>query len=880
MRTPQFWGRSADQSRVAITETEAAPERPAQDATAALVDALLANSSEAIITVDDAGTILFASVGASQLLGYDPESTVGASVFSFLQPEAVDAEVDLFIRRMNYEGPDLGHEVLLRHSSGDWIAVTATARLLPDSALGAAAITMKARNAEEQRRQSLHRRLVVEEFCNRLSGDLIDATDSADVLNRLQQSLEEVGLLTGADMVAMYLERHERDVLERLGHWIEPGLADDGQMQTIDIALDREAIETVLTEHCVADSMVDSPLWGDSPITRLMNSVSLLTVPFAAGTQRGVLVLTHVKPGPGWSEADGHLARSVAKLFGRALNTARAEELLALTYEKGPIGFCIRTWSGTFVDCNQQYLDLHGLSREDAEATNLRDLLHPEDWPGLAARREQLHKGEVVRLTHDNRTRRADGTWRWVRANSVRLQASGSSELFVLTSLEDVTENHDQRAELEHTARHDSLTGVANREAMRETMERLVRANHRLPNLLIIDLDRFKLINDSLGHVAGDQVLVAVVERIVEQVRDIDLVARLGGDEFAVIVPDDGPRGVYELAENLRRSMERPLDIEGRVTTQTISIGVAIGADCADVAELLVRADRAMYVAKAKGRNRHVVFDESMRHEALARLAMERELRHAIDHDQLEIYFQPEFAMDDRRIVGAEALLRWKHPVLGLLAATYFIDVAEQSGMIDEIGRFALREACRSFAEITGSADSQLMLRLNISGREFARPELPDLVRAALNESGLAPDRLCLEMTETTLMDSPEVALETFTRLHEIGVQFAIDDFGTGYSSLIYLKRFPVDALKIDRRFVEDIATNGDSRVIVESIISLGGALALEVIAEGIETETQLEILRTLGCERAQGHLVSAPLSAVEFVPFLRAQDGTQHRQD
>ncbi|NNE74750.1 MAG: EAL domain-containing protein, partial [Acidimicrobiales bacterium] len=210
-----------------------------------------------------------------------------------------------------------------------------------------------------------------------------------------------------------------------------------------------------------------------------------------------------------------------------------------------------------------------------------------------------------------------------------------------------------------------------------------------------------------------------------------------------------------------------------------------------------------------------------------------------------------------------------RHPSRGLLSAFHFIEVAEESGMIDEMGRIALREACRTFARMQASTDQGLQLRVNISAREFARPELLDLVRTALKESGLAPDRLCLEMTETTLMDSPEVALETFQRLHELGVEFAIDDFGTGYSSLTYLKRFPVDAVKIDRGFVEDIVTNNDSRAIVESIMSLATALALDVVAEGIESEQQLELLRSLGCERAQGYLVAGALPPDEFVAFI-----------
>ena len=446
----------------------------------------------------------------------------------------------------------------------------------------------------------------------------------------------------------------------------------------------------------------------------------------------------------------------------------------------------------------------------------------------------------------------------------------GLAEPLVLTSVEDIHELRDQQIALEHAATHDPLTQVPNRSTMEARIERLEREHGQLPNLLVIDVDRFKLSNDSLGHHVGDQILRAVAQRIVAQVRNADLVARLGGDEFAVVVPSLDPTHVEGLAERLRRSMQDPLVVDGRVTPQTFSIGVALGADCSSIGELLVCADRAMYAAKSQGRNRHVVFDRSMRDETVAELTVERELRSAIDHDELEMHFQPEFSVDDLRILGAEALIRWRHPTRGLLPASAFLDVAERTGMIDDIGRFALRRACMSFARTCRDAGrSDLTLRVNISAREWLRPELSDLVRSALDEAGLEAERLCLELTETTLMDV-EGALEAFARLRRIGVEFAIDDFGTGYSSLAYLKRLPVDVLKVDRSFVEDVHENADSRAIVESIMGLSRALGLDVVAEGVETNLQLEAVRGLGCRRAQGWLVGGALEPEQLLNAVR----------
>ena len=345
---------------------------------------------------------------------------------------------------------------------------------------------------------------------------------------------------------------------------------------------------------------------------------------------------------------------------------------------------------------------------------------------------------------------------------------------------------------------------------MSDAIDRLHQINGKLPAVVIVDIDRFKLINDVFGHSVGDEVLQVVAQRITSQLRPGDVVARLGGDEFAIVIQRLSHAGAVRLAQRLLRAIEAPLEIDGRTIGQTMSVGVALSEGSQDPADLLKRADRALYAAKAAGRNTHVVFDESLQDEVLARQALERELRSALTENQLEMQFQPEFSLLDGHVLGAEALLRWDHPHRGLIPADEFIPAAEHSGLIDEIGRFALREACRKFVTIPGS--DGLLLRVNISAREFSRPELPDLVEAALAESGLEPHRLCLEMTETTLMDAPQLVLATFTRLSALGVKSAIDDFGTGYSSLSYLKQFPVDTLKIDREFIHDVVDDPESR--------------------------------------------------------------------
>lgn len=838
-----------------------------------LLEAVLASSSDAILIVDGDGIITLMSAGASLLLGYDTDASVGTSVFSYLPHDEVDHVADLFYRRINYDGADLSLGLTLMHATGQWISVRVTTALLPDNELGVAAVTLRAEDGEITREGSLRRRLVVEEFCNRLSSEFMEVASPTDVPQLIQSSLKDVAILARADVASVFVTSPERDIAERLARWTNSPLAPVDGVLSIAIEPHREAIELALSETYVADDLTDPAHRAIADLVGGGGVCATLSTPFVAGPQRCLVMLGRYVPGRIWTEADAQLIRGVAKVYGRALEMARAQQLLALTYSQGPIAFSIRNGDTTLVDCNQRYLDLYGLTREQVDPRSLSEMIDPDGLDYFLSSVDRLRSGEVTQVTREVRVLTPTNRPTWARTTVVRLDTGDLSEPVYLCSMEDISEVHAQRQKLEWAATHDSLTGVANRFAMLQRIDQLVSDTGRLPHLLLTDLDRFKLINDSMGHLTGDEVLVQVGHRIVGEVGGSGLVARLGGDEFAVVVADVEEEQVRDLAERLRRALGRPLSINGRPITQTLSIGVAIGDECADATELLVRADRAMYAAKSLGRNRYVLFDASMRDEALALVAIERELRFAIDHQQLEVHFQPEFALDDRRVLGAEALVRWRHPERGLLPAAYFIDVAEQSGMIDDIGRFALREACRLFAELTAaSGDQHLVLRVNISGREFSRPELADLVRSALADSGLSPGRLCLEMTELTLMDSPEIVLETFERLHGIGVEFAIDDFGTGYSSLTYLKGYPVDALKIDQSFIGDIETQSDSLAIVESIISLGRALSLVVVAEGVETERQLEILRSIGCSRGQGFLVSPALPPAEFAALLGAE--------
>jgi diguanylate cyclase (GGDEF)-like protein/PAS domain S-box-containing protein len=503
-------------------------------------------------------------------------------------------------------------------------------------------------------------------------------------------------------------------------------------------------------------------------------------------------------------------------------------------------------------------------------------LLHAEDADRVISNEaECARSGEA--LVQEYRLSRADGRIVWIRDEMtvVRGKDGQASPLFYGVFL-DVTDRKKMEAELERLALYDSLTGLPNRALFSDRLAHAIERRGRTQTTAVyfLDLDRFKRINDSLGHAAGDEVLREVAARVQRMLRPDDTVARFGGDEFTVLCESVG--GVLEavgVADRLQREIAKPLRAGGAELRLTASVGVALAesGEDAECSRLVEDADAAMYRAKERGGARTELFDIAMRERAVDALSIEQELQHGLERGELRLFYQPLVSLDTGEMVGAEALIRWEHPERGLLSPDKFLPIAEESGLIVEVGAWAVGEACRRLRDwdrLSGGP-STLGVAVNLSARELTHPDVVATVLNAVRRSALDLSRLTIEVTESTAMADRDSGFRALRELSDAGVRIAIDDFGTGYSSLDHLREMPADILKIDRSFVAGMASNSPDSALVAAAIAMGRALEMEVVAEGIETSEQVADLRELGCPLGQGFLFARPLPPEELDGLL-----------
>ncbi len=540
-------------------------------------------------------------------------------------------------------------------------------------------------------------------------------------------------------------------------------------------------------------------------------------------------------------------------------------------FEHTGVGQVIADLEGHFVEVNRTMCTLTGYTAEELAGLTTLDLTHPDDRPGTEEQLYRLGAGELDSYTVEKRYVRKDGAVRHVVITASLLRDGDGRPESVAAVVHDVTDRRLVEEQVAEMALRDALTGLPNRALL---LDRLAQALDRRGSnvaVLFVDLDQFKLINDSYGHDAGDQLLCEVAARLTAMMRRGDTVGRLGGDEFLIVSDDVTVDQAERLADRVRRALRAPIDLDLGQVFVTASIGIAVSGPGDEPERLLRDADAAMYRAKGQGRDRHALFDDSLRQYALHRLHTYGELRHALRLDELVLHYQPVVDVRTGAPAGFEALLRWNHPERGLIAPAQFLDVAEDTGLIVDIGAWVLEQACRQTSRWASlpRAGAPWRMAVNLSARQLSQRDVVAMVAAALAASGIDPASLVLEVTETAVMGDAEAALSVLRALKGLGVRLSIDDFGTGYSSLMYLKRFPVDELKVDRSFVDGLPNDPEDLAIATSVVSLAHAVGLEATAEGVENRDQLDVLRDLGCDFAQGYLWSPALPAEDAERFF-----------
>jgi diguanylate cyclase (GGDEF)-like protein/PAS domain S-box-containing protein len=574
------------------------------------------------------------------------------------------------------------------------------------------------------------------------------------------------------------------------------------------------------------------------------------------------------------------------RIAGQALKESEAHFRSAFDY--AAVGMALVNTNGRYLSVNHSLCELVGYSEEELLQTTFQSITHPDDLGADLTDLYRMLEGNAVTSTREKRYIHKDGHVVCATVSASSVFNEGGKPAHFIVQAQDITERKQAEAQLHHAAFYDSLTGLPNRARFSDQLELTVSraAQHKdhLFAVLFLDIDRFKNINDSLGHVVGDQLLKAVAGRLVGCVRPQDTVSRFGGDEFAILLNGMKHSGeALSVTERILHEIEAPFRLSGYDVFTSTSAGIALSAIGYESTEEILRdADTAMYRAKEQGKGRYEVFDKLMHARAISRLQLETDLRRALEREEFEVHYQPILTLADARISGFEALVRWRHPERGLVSPADFIPVAEDTELIIPLGAWVLREACQQARawQLAYPSQEPLTISVNLSGKQFKQPDLVSQIKQTLYQTGLDARHLRLELTESMVMEDAEAATAMLRQLRSLNVQLSIDDFGTGYSSLSYLHRFPVNILKIDKSFVGRMSIDEESLGIVETIITLATKLKMDVIAEGIETREQWDKLKGFQCKYGQGFLFSKPLPTADAAKLLDEERAQQPISD
>jgi len=705
----------------------------------------------------------------------------------------------------------------------------------------------------------------------------------------IQQALERFGDATGVSRVYVFRSDDGGRRVSQMFEWASDGVEpqiDNPMLQDVsstDVGMERW-IEVLSAGEALHGPVAEMP-GSERELLESQEIRSVAVVPiFVEDAFWGFLGFDDCAEARRWSDAELDGLRAAAGLLGAALYRERAEHNLRDSEERfrvlvenvpGVVYLSHLDERFSMIYLSDEVEELTGYPARDflSDELSFVDLYHPDDGPQVFLEvQAAIEEHRPFLLNY--RIRHADGSYRWIEERGQGVWDEEGELRYLEGTLVDITARKAAEEQLAHNAFHDPLTDLPNRNLFRDRLEMaMARARrHRREQFAVVylDLDRFKLINDSLGHRAGDEVLLGIGERLSRAASYGDTVARLGGDEFAVLLQDlTDPSDAVRRVERLQGEFEHPFLVDGREVFTSATMGIALSDErYRRPDEMLRDADLAMYRAKAIGGGQRLVFDPEMHRRAMERLDLESALRHALERHEFELHYQPIVTLDDGRVEGVEALVRWRHPQRGLLHPEVFLGVLEETGLITSLGHWVLDDACRT-AEAWRRRWPELTINVNLQAREFAQSDLVDIVERALTTHGLPPQALNLELTEGVVMDETAEADRVLAELRRLGVGLIIDDFGIGYSSLSYLHRLPIDTVKVDRSFIARLDDEEESEELLRSIAALARALSLRVIGEGVEREKHLNVLRRLGFDAAQGFLFARPVDPTGLEPLL-----------
>ncbi len=835
---------------------------------------LVQNSSDLIAVVDDKLRLIYASPAAERLLGYVPAEQVGRSLLELIHPDDFDETSRTFFTEVVKPGVHPAAVFRFQTSAGEWrvLEVIAT-NCMDDPAV--AGIVMNARDITE--RTNLTRALLTLGKFNQV---LVNASEESSLLFDTCKTIIDAGSYQLA-WVGYVVDDSEHSV--RAEAWA--GQSDILKVNVVHWSDDEHgggptgtAIRTRSVQ--VIDDVSSATTFAPWQTAVTAYGVrSSCTLPLEVnGEVVGALSIYASEPGT-FGPPEVALLKELADALAYGIGRIRDADLLQASEERfrslagaAPIGI-LEVSSGAVVNyANPRVAEITGLGVEALMGRSWIDAVHPED------------KSELVQLVDTERTERANLAAKFKiqrpggDVRHVRLLAApkGDVEGGYVVTIEDVTEEVEARDALSYQAFYDNLTGLPNRALFLDRLnQELARHRRNRSNIavLFLDLDRFKLVNDSLGHESGDIVLREVGERFKRNLRVGETAARLSGDEFAFIIRDvHKVEDAIAAAKRVQALLEPSIHCPGQELTVTASVGIVIPASDANAPTVLRDADAAMYLAKEKGRNRFALFDEGLHRRSVERLAMEGDIRLGLTRHEFEVYYQPIVDPSSGRPMGAEALLRWHHPVRGLVPPLEFIPVAEDSGLIRPLGRWVFDEATSQMAQWAAQLDEPnlAVLSVNFSSKQVDDLATPGIVRDALERHRIDPRHVCVEVTESVAMADSESTRHSLESFKQLGIQVAIDDFGTGYSSLAYLHSLPVTTVKVDRSFIERLGGSDDSTPVVKAVIEMSHAMGLRVVAEGVSNEHLATIVSTMGCDAAQGFFWAHPMPAQEFVGWWR----------